>query len=146
MRIVFDTWQFVRVMVRLEQTRDRDAARRALWAAWAADWRKVDRELERLRNEDFARFADAMMAQEVIFDPVDAATARAVARLAREVAGELDRAQQGGDPAARQDLAFERAGLADLAERFEGLARAASARRASDRPASTRRRGRPNPD
>ena len=136
MRIVFDTWQFVRVMVRLERTRDRDAARRALWAAWAADWRKVDRELERLRNEDFARFADAMMAQEVIFDPVDAATARTVARLAREVAGELGRAQRDGDPAARQDLAFERAGLADLAERFEGLARRASARR----------RGRPEPD
>ena len=145
MRIVFDTWQYVRVMVRLEETRDRDAARRTLWAAWAADWHKVDRELERLRNADFARFADAMMAQEVIFDPVDAATARTVVRLAREVAGELDRAQQGGDPAARQDLAFEQAGLADLAARFEGLARGASARNASTRNASTRR-GRPAPD
>lgn len=123
MRIVFDTWQFVRVMVRLEETRDRDAARRALWAAWSADWRKLDRELERLRTADFGRFAEAMMDQEVAFDPVDAATARTVARLAREVARELAKARKGADPTALQDLAFEQAGLADLAERLEELAR-----------------------
>ena len=123
MRIVFDTWQFVRVMVRLEDTRDRDAARRALWAAWSADWRRLDRELETLRSDDFGRFAEAMMDEEVTFDPVDAATVRTVARLAREVAGEIGRAQKGADPAARQELAFERAGLADLADRLEDLAR-----------------------
>lgn len=123
MRIVFDTWQFVRVMVRLEKTRDRDAARRALWAAWAADWRRLDDELESLRTADFGRFAEAMMDREVTFDPVDAATARTVARLAREVAGELGRAQKSAAAADRDDLAFERAGLADLAERLEELAR-----------------------
>lgn len=123
MRIVFDTWQFVRVMVRLEETRDRDAARRALWAAWSADWLKLDRELERLRTADFGRFAEAMMDQEVAFDPVDAASARTVARLAREVAGEIGRAQKGADPAAQRDLAFESAGLSDLADRLEELAR-----------------------
>lgn len=123
MRIVFDSWQFVRVMVRLEETRDRDVARRALWAAWSADWRKLDRELERLRTADFGRFAEAMMDQEVVFDPVDAATARTVARLAREVADELAKARKGADPATRQDLGFEQAGLTDLAERLEELAR-----------------------
>lgn len=123
MRIVFDTWQFVRVMVRLEETRDRDAARRALWAVWSADWRKLDRELERLRMADFARFAEAMMDQEVAFDPVDAATARTVARLAREVADELAKARRGADPATRQDLGFEQARLTDLAERLGELAR-----------------------
>ncbi len=123
MRIVFDTWQFVRVMVRLEDTRDRDAARRALWAAWSADWRRLDRDLETLRSEDFGRFAEAMMDQEVIFDPVDAATARTVARLAREVAGEIGRARQSAAPEAQQDLAFEHAGLSGLADRLEELAR-----------------------
>ena len=123
MRIVFDTWQFVRVMVRLEETRHRDAARRDLWAAWSADWRKLDRELERLRTADFGRFAEAMMDQEVTFDPVDAGTAQTVARLAREVAGELARAQGGQEPGARRDLAFERAGLSDLAGRLEALIR-----------------------
>jgi len=122
-RIVFDTWQFVRVMVRLEETRDRDAARRALWAAWSADWRKLDRELERLRTADFGRFVEAMMDQEVVFDPVDAATARTVARLAREVADELAKARKGADPATRQDLGFGQAGLTDLAARLEELAR-----------------------
>lgn len=122
MRIVFDTWQFVRVMVRLEQTRTRDSARRTLWAAWAADWRRLDGELETLRAADFGRFAEAMMDQEVTFDPVDAATARTVARLAREVAGEIGRAQKGADPATRTDLAFEQAGLAELAGRLEDLA------------------------
>ena len=125
MRIVFDTWQFVRVMVRLEKTRDRDAARRALWAAWAADWRRLDDELESLRTADFGRFAEAMMDREVTFDPVDAATARTVARLAREVAGELGRAQKSAAAADRDDLAFERADWMawDLAERLEELAR-----------------------
>ena len=123
MRIVFDTWQFVRVMVRLEQTRDRDSARRVLWAAWAADWRRLDAELETLRTEDFRRFAEAMMEQEVTFDPVDAATTRTVARLAREVAGEIGRALKRADPAARGDLAFESAGLSDLADRLHALAR-----------------------
>ncbi len=123
MRIVFDTWQFVRVMVRLEDTRDRDAARRALWAAWSADWRRLDRDLEALRSGDFGRFAEAMMDEEVIFDPVDAATARTVARLAREVAGEIGRAQKGAAPEARENLAFEQAGLSDLADRLEDLAR-----------------------
>ena len=123
MRIVFDTWQFVRVMVRLEDTQDRDAARRALWAAWSADWRRLDRDLEALRSGDFGRFAEAMMDEEVIFDPVDPATARTVARLAREVAGEIGRAQKGAGPEARKELAFEQAGLSDLADRLEDLAR-----------------------
>ena len=123
MRIVFDTWQFVRVMVRLEDTQGRDAARRALWAAWSEDWRRLDRDLDTLRSGDFGRFAEAMMDEEVIFDPVDAATARTVARLAREVAGEIGRARKGAAPEARQDLAFEHAGLSDLADRLEDLAR-----------------------
>ena len=127
MRIVFDTWQFVRLMVRLEETRSRDSARRALWAAWAADWRKLDAELEAQRTADFGRFARAMMDQEVIFDPVDAASARTVARLAREVAGEIGRAQKSaGD---REDLAFEQAGLDDLAGRLDDLTRQATRRR-----------------
>lgn len=123
MRIVFETWQFVRVMVRLERTHGRDSARRALWTAWSGDWRRLDAELERLRSEDFSRFAEAMMGQEIVFEPVDAATARTVARLAREVAGELQRAQKSAEPAARQDLAFEQAGLAELAGRMEELIR-----------------------
>ncbi len=122
MRIVFDTWQFVRVMVRLEQTRSRDSARRALWAAWEADWRRLDGELEALRTADFGRFAEAMMDREITFDPVDSRTARTVARLAREVAGEIGRAQKATAADDRDDLAFERAGLADLADRSEELA------------------------
>ena len=126
MRIVFDTWQFVRVIVRLEETRSRDSARRVLWAAWAADWRKLDAELEAQRTADFGRFARAMMDQEVIFDPVDAATARTVARLAREVAGGIGRALKGAGAADRENLAFEQAGLDDLAGRLEDLTRQAS--------------------
>ena len=129
MRIVFETWQFVRVMVRLEQTRERDSARRALWAAWASDWHELDTGLEALRQADFGRFAEAMMAQEVTFDPVDAATVRTVARLAREVAGEIGRARKGAAGADRGDLAFEQAGLADLADRLETLAQRPAGRR-----------------
>ena len=76
-----------------------------------------------MRTGDFGRFAEAMMDEEVIFDPVDATAVRTVARLAREVAGEIGRTQKSAGPEARRDLAFERAGLADLADRLEDLAR-----------------------
>ena len=66
MRIVFDTWQFVRVMVRLEKTRNRDSARRALWAAWSADWRRLDRDLETLRSEGYEVPADTGHGDEVV--------------------------------------------------------------------------------
>jgi len=126
MRIVFDTWQFVRIMVRLEETRDADAARQSLWSAWSGDWQRVDAELEQLRAANFDRFAVAMMDEEVTFDPVDRPTVATVARLAREVAKELQAALKRAPAQDRDDLDFERASLMALASQLDDLAAAGS--------------------
>ncbi|MCY4239727.1 MAG: hypothetical protein OXC93_15505 [Rhodospirillaceae bacterium] len=122
MRIVFDTWQFVRIMVRLEETRNSDEDRASLWAAWFSDWQQLDAELEHLRAVNFDHFATAMMDEEVILEPVDKAMVKTVARLAREVAGELKSTHQRVSKVARNDLDFERAGLSLLASRLDDLA------------------------
>lgn len=121
MRIVFDTWQFVRIMVRLEASKRADPARKKLWAAWSADWEKLDAELEQLRDSNFDAFSAAMMDQEVIFEPVEASTVALVAIVAREVVAEIKTAERGAKGAAATDLQFERASMNDLAQRLEKL-------------------------
>ncbi len=111
MRIVFDTWQFVRIMVRLEKTRNSDEDRASLWAAWSPDWQQLDAKLEHLRTVNFDHFATAMMDEEVILEPVDKATVKTVARLAREVAREMKSPRRSTSTVARDDLDFERASL-----------------------------------
>ena len=46
-------WQFVRLMVRLEETAKSSEMRKALFDLLKADWRVMDAELERLREQDF---------------------------------------------------------------------------------------------
>jgi len=121
MRIVFDTWQFVRIMVRLEETRRADPARKKLWSAWSADWEKLDAELELLRESNFDAFSAAMMDQEVIFDPVDAPTLELVAAISREVAAAIKSAERGAKGEMLTDLQYERTGLGGLAQRLEKL-------------------------
>lgn len=121
MRIVFDTWQFVRIMVRIEGSRRSDPARKKLWSAWSADWEKLDAELELLRESNFDAFSAAMMDQEVIFDPVDLSTVALVAAVAREVVAEIKTAERGAKGEAANDLQFERAGMNDLAQRLDKI-------------------------
>lgn len=121
MRIVFDTWQFVRIMVRLEETRQADKARRELWNAWSDDWLKLDKQLENLRESSFEAFSTVMMDQEVIFDPVDRSVVTTVAELAREVIGAIRQAERDAKGEALDDLQFERTGLNALARRLETL-------------------------
>jgi hypothetical protein len=118
MRIAFTTWQFVRVMVRLEETRRDAADRRVLYREWQADWSVLDAELERLRDADFDAFSELMMEREVVFEGVAPATARTVAAVADEVAAQLAAERRGAARRARDDLDFERAELAALAARL----------------------------
>lgn len=118
MRIALTTWQFVRVMVRLEETRRDAADRRVLYREWKDDWKLLDAELERLRDEDFDAFSELMMEREVVFDGVTPATARTVAAVADEVAAQLAAERRGAARRERDDLDFERAELAALAARL----------------------------
>lgn len=121
----FVTWQFVRLMVRLEQTAGEDAARSRLLESWQADWAALDRKLEELRQDDFEAFADLMMNHEITFDEVDAQDRATLAALAAEVAGQLDDARKGASGAEAQDLTRE-------AEEMRALA--ADLRRPADQP------------
>ncbi len=115
MRIAFTTWQFVRVMVRLEETRNDAPDRRVLYREWAGDWKLLDAELERLRTEDFDAFSDLMMEREVVFADVPAATGRTVAAVIDEVVDQLAGDRRGATRRERDDLDFERAELTGLA-------------------------------
>jgi hypothetical protein len=114
MRIAFTTWQFVRVMVRLEETRKNAPERRVLYREWKDDWAVLDAELERLRDEDFDAFSDLMMEREVVFADVAPATALTVAAVIDEVIAQLEGERRGATRRERDDLDFERAELTAL--------------------------------
>lgn len=75
MSINFVIWQFVRIMVCLEQqTGTADAPRKgAVLSAWGEIWQELDARLAELGQSDPAAYADLMMEQEVIIDDISAA-------------------------------------------------------------------------
>lgn len=115
MRIAFTTWQFVRVMVRLEETRKDAPDRRVLHREWKDDWATLDAELERLRQEDFDAFSDLMMEREVVFADVSPETAQTVAGILDEVVTQIEGERRRATRRERDDLDFERAELTALA-------------------------------
>jgi hypothetical protein len=115
MRVAFTTWQFVRVMVRLEETRRDAPDRRMLYREWKQDWAVLDAELERLRAEDFDAFSDLMMEREVVFGDVAPEAALTAAAVIDEVVAQMDAERRGATKRERDDLDFERAELAALA-------------------------------
>jgi hypothetical protein len=105
--VVFSTWQFVRLMVRLEETRDQQPDRGRLYETWQSDWETLDAELERLRAKDFAAFSDLMMDHEVSFDDVGPDALATAADVVEEVAAQVANARKSDGRARRQDLDFE---------------------------------------
>lgn len=116
----FDVWQFVRLMVAMEDG-DRSAP---AWRAWRDIWQSLDAELERLRKSDRAAFADKMMEQSVILEAVPVSWLPGIAGTLETLAKELDRAvRQARDKAVRADLHFEREGLRERAASIRALAK-----------------------
>lgn len=115
-RIAFATWQFVRLMVRLEESRRQSGERRSLYDAWRADWETLDGELERLRRDDFGAFSELMVDKEVVFDSVKTHHVETVAMLLAEVADQLARDQVKARGKKKDDLRFEENELRELAE------------------------------
>ena len=105
--ISFATWQFVRLMVRLEETRARQPARDELYEKWRADWERLDAELERLREKDFDAFSDLMMEHDITFEGVAAGDLKVIAEAVEDVAAQLGRARKSDGRAQRKDLDFE---------------------------------------
>jgi hypothetical protein len=114
--IAFATWQFVRLMVRLEESRRQSGERRSLYDAWRADWEVLDGELDRLRRDDFGAFSELMIDKEVVFDNVKPHHAETAAILLVEVADQLARDQAKARGKKKDDLKYEESELRDLAK------------------------------
>lgn len=127
-RFDITVWQFVRLMVRLEETAGRAPARDGLYAEWRDAWQEIDGRLERLGREDADAFSDLMMDQEVIVSCDDPDQIAQGAAALDEVGGALAKALPKADKDLAESLRFERDELAALAKRFRAARRAATRR------------------
>ena len=117
----FRVWQFVRIMVRLEETaktRGR-SPRDRLYREWRASWDEVDRALTRLGESDADAFADLMMDHDVVLPcsedqkgPLGQVIDEVVAQLSKAIA-----AREGSTEQLRH-LRFERTELVKLRKRI----------------------------
>ncbi len=115
-------WQFVRLMVEVEETlsRGRNGDAAAVMGAWRDIWSELDAELTRLGEADQAAFAGLMMDQEVVLEEVTPGLARAVAAMLRKVVRTMQASLDSGPPEGQRadDLRFE---IRELEHALKGL-------------------------
>ena len=119
--VSLDVWQFVRIMVRLEETaevRGADSHDR-LYRAWRAPWDEIDRELAHLGKSDAGAFADLMMGHNVVLSFPEDQRVR-LGRTIDEVIAQLSTtiAIEEEDAERRRHLRFERTELGKLRKRI----------------------------
>ena len=107
MELRFTVWQFVRLMVHLEQHPD------TRLNAWGEIWRDLDAELAALAEHDVEAYGETMMDKEVVLEDATPAQALAAKDALETVMDELDQAiaaenQQDLEPEHLQSLKFER--------------------------------------
>ena len=114
-------WQFVRLMVQVEETlktakgRNRDPAVKDVFDAWDDIWLELDARLETLGREDQDAFSELMMRQDVVLTDLTPRRARTVAKEVRKVIQSMRlRLKSEKDKQAREDLEFEIDELGDL--------------------------------
>jgi len=119
----FTVWQFVRLMVHLEDRQTAKSGPRpeeaALLKAWAAIWSPLDQDLARLAESDTDAYSDMMMDQDVVIEdatPAEVLTAKAALEA---VVKEMDLAiKRGGETALLDSLNFERRELGQLTRKL----------------------------
>ena len=114
-------WQFVRLMVQVEETlktgkgRRKDPAVQDLYDAWDDIWLELDQRLETLGRDDPDAFSELMMRQDVVLTDLTARRARTTASEVRKVVAAMrQRLKSEKDKQAREDLEFEIDELGDL--------------------------------
>ncbi len=106
----FTVWQFVRIMVDLEERGDISPA----YKAWRESWQELDTQLERSRRKSAEAFADLMMNKEVIVNGEKAQILDA-AEAARRVAKSISKARSKVKNQSEKDnLLFEQGELEEL--------------------------------
>lgn len=125
MDLRFTVWQFVRLMVHLEDHRsaldpalDKDQAQ--LYDAWAEVWVPLDQDLAQLAADDPDAYSDMMMDQDVVIEgatPRHAETARATLIA---VIADMDTAIADTDDLDLiESLKFERRELSQLVRKLD---------------------------
>ena len=111
-------WQFVRVMVELENS----GKRSLLYCSWEKEWMEIDKQLYQLSNEDHKAYADLMMNQEVVLKVENVKFWSEIRDVLMRVIKNIDRELKvikQNDPR-REDLMFERRELRNLCENVAG--------------------------
>lgn len=119
MELRFTVWQFVRLMVHLEEHPAQSATAKALYAAWADVWAALDRDLARLAQDDMDAYSEMMLDQDVVIEdatPDQVATAKAALEA---VIAEMDRALEAeAEKTMLDSLKFERRELHQLSRKL----------------------------
>lgn len=119
MEIRFTVWQFVRLMVHLEESPDTTPAEKAVFEAWGDIWQPLDQELGELAERDFEAYSELMMDQDVVIDDATPEHIEAVGQALNRVMADMDQTIAGeGEPAHLQNLKFERRELRQLARKL----------------------------
>lgn len=121
-KIAFTVWQFVRLMVRLEETARASGSRPRdqLYREWRGAWDEVDRELTRLGKDDPDGFADLLMDHDVVMSCEPGGQFNQVVQVIDEVIAQLSTAiaaKEGGAEQLRH-FKFERNELDKLRKRI----------------------------
>lgn len=112
--IRFTVWQFVRLMVHLEERAEEKDAQ-ALLSAWAQVWSALDQDLTRLAETDMDAYAQMMMDQDVVIEDATADLIATAKSALETVMAEMDHSiEAGGDGELLASLKFERRELRQL--------------------------------
>ncbi|HEY9080686.1 hypothetical protein [Magnetovibrio sp.] len=127
MELRFTVWQFVRLMVHIEERTDPPKSLATLLTAWGDIWQSLDADLADLAERDFDAYSELMMDQEVVIDDATLDQAHAAQQAVEEIMAIMDRTiKSEEDPASKserdpehlQSLKFERRELRQLARKL----------------------------
>jgi hypothetical protein len=115
----FTVWQFVRLMVHLEETSKRSRDQEALFTAWSDVWTPLDQDLAHLGASDADAYSDMMMDQDVVIEDAtaeQAATAKVVLQAVIETMDTAIKSER--DQKLLDSLTFERRELHTLVRKL----------------------------
>lgn len=122
MEIRFTVWQFVRLMVHLEDGASAHPARAALLKTWTDIWQPLDQRLGALAEDDFEAYSTLMMDQDVVIDNATLDQAQTAQQAIQDIMAVMDKAiVADDDPQQLQNLKFERRELRQLARKLGRL-------------------------
>lgn len=114
----FTVWQFVRLMVYLEDHSEGNAEA-ALLSAWSDVWARLDKDLARLSESDMDAYAEMMMEQEVVIEDATPPLISTAKTALQAVLVDMGNAiEAGGEKNLIDSLMFESRELAQLIKKI----------------------------